>query len=81
MKLLLTMLATIVLLMYTQTISYTAGLAAESADLRELRNPSPALHAGAALLVLLATTTLAVYKPRGRTPYGWRKHERTVTQP
>ena len=28
------------------------------------------------LLVLLVATTLAVYKPRGMTPYGWRKqHE------
>ncbi len=82
-KLLLTIVATIVLLMYTQTISYIAGIAAESADLRELRNPSPVLHAGVALLVLLATTTLAVYKPRGMTRYGRRKqHElRTVSQP
>ena len=81
-KLLLTIFATIVLLMYTQTIGYIAGLAAESADLRELRNPSPVLHAGVALLVLLVTTTLAVYKPRGRTPYGWRKqHEQAVSQP
>ena len=33
--------------------------------------------AGAALLALLVTTTLAVYKPRGITRYGWRKqHER-----
>ncbi|MGG1556145.1 hypothetical protein [Paenibacillus ferrarius] len=32
--------------------------------------------AGAALLVLLVATTLAVYKPRGLTRYGWRKqHE------
>jgi hypothetical protein len=29
--------------------------------------------AGTALLVLLVTTTLSVYKPRGRTPYAWRK--------
>lgn len=40
------------------------------------------LHASAALLLLLMATTLAVYKPRGMTPYGQRKqHEqRTVSQ-
>jgi len=37
----------------------------------------------AALLALLVATTLAVYKPRGMTRYGWRKqHEqRRVSQP
>lgn len=31
------------------------------------------LHAGVGLLVLLAVQVLNVYKPRGLTPYGWRK--------
>lgn len=31
------------------------------------------LHAGGGLVVLLAVTVLNVYKPRGLTPYGWRK--------
>jgi hypothetical protein len=26
-----------------------------------------------ALFVLLVATVLAIYKPRGMTPYGWRK--------
>ena len=53
-KLLLNILATIVLLMYTQTVSYFAGVAAEpSADLDELRSPTLALHSAGALLVLL----------------------------
>jgi hypothetical protein len=41
------------------------------------------LHAALALRVLLVATTLAVYKPRGMTRYGWRKqHEhRKVSQP
>jgi hypothetical protein len=69
------------LLLYMQTLGYLAGVAAEttlsSGDLRGLRNPSPVLHAGAALLLLLVATTLAVYKPRGMTRYGRRKqHER-----
>jgi len=85
-KLLLTVLATAVLLLHTQPISYVARVAAEttlsSADLRRLRIQLVA-DAGAALLVLLVTTTLSVYKPRGMTPYGRRKqHEqRTVSQP
>ena len=82
-KLVLTVFATIVLLLYTQTISFVARLAAERAALAELRDPSPALHAGAALLVLLAATVLAVYKPRGMTRYGWRKQQelRVRSQP
>ncbi|MGH2921708.1 MAG: DUF2269 domain-containing protein [Gaiellaceae bacterium] len=76
-KLLINVFATIVLLMYMQTLDYFAGIAAEtplsSGDLSELRSPSPMLHAGAALLLLLVATTLAVYKPRGMTPYGQRK--------
>lgn len=76
-KLLINVFATIVLLMYMQTLSYFAGEAADSrlsnADLLALRSPSPVLHAGAALLLLLVATVLAVYKPRGMTPYGQRR--------
>ena len=86
-KLLINVFATIVLLMYMQTLSYLADVAAEttvsSGDLRGLRDPSPILHAGAALLLLLVATTLAVYKPRGMTRYGRRKQDerRTVLVP
>ena len=31
------------------------------------------VHAGGGLVVLLAATTLSVYKPRGMTQYGRRK--------
>jgi hypothetical protein len=80
-KLLINLVASVVLLLYMQTLSYLAAIAAEttssSGDLGELRNPSPVLHAGGALLLLLVATTLAVYKPRGMTRYGQRKqHER-----
>lgn len=78
-KFLMTILATIVLLVHMQPISHMAGVAAErtlsSAELRGLRIQLVA-DAGAALLVLLVATTLSVYKPRGMTRYGWRKqHE------
>ncbi len=79
-KLLINVVATIVLLMYMQTLGYLADVAAQttvsSGDLRGLRDPSPILHAGAALLLLLVATTLSVYKPRGMTRYGQRKQQR-----
>jgi hypothetical protein len=79
-KLLINVFATIVLLMYTQTLGSLADVAAASAPssdpLGGLRSPSPVLHAGVALLLLLAATALAVYKPPGVTRYGRRKqHE------
>ncbi len=83
-KLLINVLATIVLLIYMETFSFMAGVAADpSADLGVVRNGSPVLHGGAGLLLLLVATTLAVYKPRGVTRYGQRKqHEqRTVPRP
>jgi hypothetical protein len=83
-KLLITVFATIVLLIYMETFSFMARVAADpSADLGVVRNASPRLHAVLALLVLLVATVLAVFKPRGMTPYGWRKqHEqRTASQP
>lgn len=79
-KLLITVLATIALLMYTQTLSYLAGVATQttlsSADLGVLRTPSVVLHAGAALLLLLVATVLAVFKPPGITRYGRRKQHK-----
>lgn len=75
-KLLITMLSTIVLLVHMQPIIYLAGVAAEtalfSANLRQSQIQL-VVDASAALLVLLVVTTLSVYKPRGLTPYGWRK--------
>jgi hypothetical protein len=82
-KLLMTVFVTIVLLIYMETFSAMAGVAANpSADLGVVRNASPMLHAALALLVLLVAVTLAVYKPRGMTRYGWRKQhqQRTVSQ-
>jgi hypothetical protein len=78
-KLLINLFATIVLLMYTQTLGYLADVAAQttlsSEDLRLLRTPSVVIHAVLALLMLLVATVLAVYKPRAVTPYGRRKQQ------
>jgi len=77
-KLLITLLATIVLLVHMQPIDYMATAAAEttlsSADLRGMRVQLVA-DAGAALLVLLVATAMSVYKPRGLTSYGRRKQQ------
>ena len=84
-KLLINVFATIILLLYMQTLGYLAGVAAQttlsSDDLSALRSPSPVIHAGLGLLLLLVAATLSVYKPRGMTRYGQRKqHEqRTVS--
>ena len=73
-KLILTVVATVVLLLYTQTVGSLADRAQiETASLSHLRAPTFVLHSSAALLLLLAATFLAVYKPAGRTRYGWRK--------
>ncbi len=77
-SLLLTIIATVVLLVETQTISYFADIAADpttsSDDLRALG--STLVHSVGGTVVLLVILVLNVYKPRGMTRYGWRKqHE------
>jgi hypothetical protein len=75
-KLVLTILATIVLLLHMQPIGHLADVVAGATlargELHGLRIQLIA-DAGAALIVLLVATTLSVYKPRGLTRYGWRK--------
>ena len=82
-KLAINLVATIVLLLYMQTLAYLGDIAAATAlsgtGLRGLRDPSPVLHAAAALLLLLVATTLAIYKPRGMTRYGQRTQHRQRT--
>jgi hypothetical protein len=79
LKLVLTLLATLLLLMHTYPIGVLAGVAKErtvsSADVGRLQIQLVA-DAGAAVLALLVNVTLSVYKPRGMTRYGRRKqHE------
>ena len=68
-KLLLTVAATVLLLVHMQPVSYLAEVAAKadlsSAELRGMRIRLIA-DAVAALVVLLAATTISVYKPWGR---------------
>lgn len=75
-KMLLTTIATILLLVHTQPINRVATVAAATTlsggDLRQVRLQLVG-DAAAALFVLLMTTALSVYKPWGMTPYGIRK--------
>ncbi|MEJ6982388.1 hypothetical protein WG906_18125 [Pedobacter sp. P351] len=74
-KLVMTVISTIILLAHMQPISYLAEVASKEAlsysELRGLRKQL-IFDAGAALLVLLVTITISVYKPWGKTPYGLR---------
>lgn len=73
-KLLITVLATGVLLGYTRTVSHVAEAAAQpGAGIAEVRNLSFVLHSAGGLLALLAATVLAVYRPRAMTRYGRRR--------
>jgi hypothetical protein len=88
-SLVLTVLCTVVLLLHLPTVSASAAL------LRVMETgPGPGMdvaghaamggdlfHPGVGLLVLLAITVLNVYKPRGLTPYGWRKQEERARLP
>ena len=76
-SLLLTIIATCVLLVETQTIGYFADIAADPRtsgdDLRALG--STLVHSVGGTVVLLVILVLNVYKPRGMTRYGWRKQD------
>jgi hypothetical protein len=83
-KLLITLLSTSILLMHLQPIRYLADAAAKgalsSADLQI--QIQMVVASSIALIALVVTNGLAVFKPKGMTRYGWRKQyeERTVSQ-
>ena len=81
--LVLTSLSTVVLLLHMPTVSSLTDVAREANGAGLARLGGDLLHPGVGLLVLLVITVLNVFKPRGLTPYGWRKqHEqRALLQP
>jgi hypothetical protein len=76
-SLVLTVIATLVLLVEQQVITSFADVAADptasSDDLRELG--STLVHSVGGTIVLLVILVLNVYKPGGITRYGWRKDQ------
>jgi hypothetical protein len=81
-KLVLTALATALLLVHAGPIGEVAEVAAmrslSDTDFAGLR-AQLVVQAGAAVLVLLTTTALSVFKPRGLTRRGWREQVRQRT--
>jgi hypothetical protein len=77
-KFAITVFAVYVLWGYTSTLIGLADAASAQPtlsgdDLALLRSPSVVVHSGVALFLLLFTTALSIYKPRGMTRYGQRK--------
>jgi hypothetical protein len=73
-KLVLTIVATLVLLLEVPTVRALADLAVSKPDPRGLSDTL--VHSGGGLLILLTTVILSVYKPKGLTRYGWRTQTR-----
>ena len=73
-KFLITVFSAIILFVFTKTLGSLAALANDpNVSVESLRNPSPIVHSGLALLVLLVTTVLSVFKPWGKIQFGRRK--------
>jgi hypothetical protein len=77
-KFVLTIGATLLLLLHTRPIGILAGVARQSAfegaEIGRLQTQL-VIDAGAALLALLVNVTLSVFKPRGLTSYGRRMQQ------
>lgn len=74
-KLLLTILSTIVLLLHMPSVSILTAKVKEMDTANIGRLPGELFHPGVGLIVLLVIVVLSVYKPRGMTRYGWRKQQ------
>lgn len=84
-SLLLTIFATVVLLIETRTIRYFAEIAsAPTATTDDLRALGSTLgHSIGGTVVLLVILVLNIFKPQGMTRYGWRKQQeqRALSRP
>ncbi|OEJ29135.1 hypothetical protein AS594_01040 [Streptomyces agglomeratus] len=83
-KLLITVGATVLLLVHMQPVGHLADAAARAAlaggELQGMRIQLIA-DAAAALLVLLTAAALSVFKPRGLTRYGRRRQREQIPRP
>ena len=83
-KFLITIVATLLLLVHTRPIGILAGAVREAATaISNYRGLQVQLvgNAVAAIVLLLVATTLSVYKPWGMTAYGRRKQAQTNVGP
>jgi hypothetical protein len=77
----LTALCTVVLVLHMPTVTATAAMLRRmdtglgTAGMGHGAVGGDLFHPGAGLVLLLAVAVLNVYKPRGLTPYGWRKQQ------
>lgn len=80
-KLLLSTLATVLLLVHTHPIALLAAAARDSSlwpsHLQSVQVQLVA-DATAAAIALIVNVTLSIYKPQGLTAYGWRKRQKTA---
>ncbi|MBI4503217.1 MAG: DUF2269 domain-containing protein [Gemmatimonadetes bacterium] len=69
----LTLLSTTILLLHLPTVSSLAGVARQAEGEALTALGGDLFHPTVGLVVLLVIMVLNVYKPKGLTPYGWRK--------
>jgi hypothetical protein len=79
-SLVLTIIATGVLLTETRTIRSYAHIARDPGASAEQLSAlgSTLIHSIGGMIVLIVILVLNIYKPRGMTSYGWRKQQRTT---
>ncbi len=76
----LTILCTVVLVGHMFSVSAVTARLRETGVGGRAGDVGSFIHPGGGLLILLAITVLNVYKPRGLTPYGWRKQQEERTR-
>ena len=81
-SLVLTIFATLVLLVETRVIRSLADMAADPTTSSDVLRamPSTLVHSVGGTVVLLVVLVLNVYKPQGMTGYGWRKQQKEQAQ-
>src|SRR5919197_4459391 len=71
----LTVFCVTILLLHMPTVSSQAQVARTADSALLSTHGGDLFHPSVGLLLLLVITALNVYKPRGLTPYGWRKQQ------
>ena len=83
-KLIITIIATVVLLTELEPIGHVADIARVerfTRDTMRTERLSLVVHSGGGVVTLLVPTVLSIYKPRGLTRYGRRQTRETPTTP